>query len=179
MSLVEIKCKVCEKPMQIQAWLVENGGRKHCSRTCSAVTQRGRPSSVKGKHWTVSEDGRRNMSVAAKARGSKPPIMTGDKNPRWKGGISPKSRLERVKFRQQLQSKILHRDNYTCQICDEYGGNLQIDHIKEWADYPELRFEESNCRTLCMACHYYITFKRKMPKGIVWGHNLGRRTIKS
>jgi len=26
-----------------------------------------------------------------------------------------------------------------------------------------------------MACHYYVTFKRKMPEGIIWGHNFSRR----
>lgn len=90
-------------------------------------------------------------------------------------GITPASRLERTKFRKTMQSAVFKRDNYTCQMCDEYGGDLQVDHIKSWAKHPELRFEMDNCRTLCMACHYYITFKRKMPKGIVWGHNLKRR----
>ena len=26
-----------------------------------------------------------------------------------------------------------------------------------------------------MTGKYYVTFKKKMPRGIVWGHNLGRR----
>ena len=89
-------------------------------------------------------------------------------------GITPKSKLEREKFRRAIQHKVFARDNYTCQICDQYSGSLQVDHIKRWADYPELRFEIDNCRTLCMACHYYITFKRKIPEGIIWGHNLSR-----
>lgn len=28
-----------------------------------------------------------------------------------------------------------------------------MDHIKEWCNYPELRFEPINCRTLCKDCH--------------------------
>jgi hypothetical protein len=99
---------------------------------------------------------------------------TGNKVGTWKGGISTADRLERLKFRREMQAKIFFRDNYTCQICDEYGGKIQVDHIKKWSEYPELRFVESNCRTLCMACHYYITFKRVLPKGQVWGHNLNK-----
>ena len=60
-------------------------------------------------------------------------------------------------------------------MCDQVGGSLSVDHIKSWANYPELRFREDNCRTLCMACHYYITFKRKLPQGVVWGHGLNKR----
>lgn len=90
-------------------------------------------------------------------------------------GITPTDKLERTKFRKIMQMNIFKRDNFTCQFCDQYGGYLQIDHIKGWAEYPELRFEPSNCRTLCMACHYYITFKRKLPQGVIWGHNLSRR----
>lgn len=86
----------------------------------------------------------------------------------WKGGISNTSN-ERVKFLKYICPKVLSRDNYTCQICDQYSGYLHVDHIKKWSDYPELRFDMNNCRTLCRSCHYYITFKRKMPSSSKWG----------
>lgn len=95
----------------------------------------------------------------------------------WKGGISNADKLQRQKFRNKLHGAVLARDNYTCQICDAYGGSLQVDHIKRWSEFPELRFDLANCRTVCMACHYYITFKRKIPKGVIWGHNLSRRIV--
>ena len=90
-------------------------------------------------------------------------------------GITAASKLERTKFRKTTQKLVFQRDDYTCQICLVRGGNLQVDHIKRWADYPELRFELDNCRTLCMGCHYFVTFKRKIPSGVIWGHNLSRR----
>lgn len=93
----------------------------------------------------------------------------------WQGGITPENKAERTRFRRELQLKIFERDNYTCRVCQQYGGSLQVDHIKKWSDYPELRFNVDNCRTLCMACHYYVTFKRKLPKGVIWGHNPSRR----
>ena len=98
-----------------------------------------------------------------------------EKHWNWKGGISSPDKLERVRFRRELQKRIFARDNYSCQICGQYSGNLQVDHIKKWKDYPDLRFDPDNCRTLCMACHYYVTFKRKLPDGVIWGHRLNQR----
>lgn len=53
----------------------------------------------------------------------------------------------------QLRKDTFERDKYTCQICNKRGGYLEMDHIKEWCNYPELRYELSNCRTLCKPCH--------------------------
>lgn len=89
-------------------------------------------------------------------------------------GITSQSKLERAKFRKTTQMLVFQRDDFTCQMCDQRGGNLQVDHKKSWSQYPELRFDIDNCRTLCMACHYFVTFKKKIPLGIVWGHNLSR-----
>lgn len=102
----------------------------------------------------------------------------GADHPNWRGGTQSKDHLQRVKFRKTMQQKVFQRDNYTCQICDTYGGSIQVDHIKRWSEYPELRFDLDNCRTLCMACHYYVTFKRKLPQGVIWGHNFSRRISK-
>ena len=93
----------------------------------------------------------------------------------WKGGVTSEDKKLRSKFQKYTQQLVFKRDNYTCQICDAYGVPIQVDHIKGWAEYPKLRFEMANCRTLCMACHYYITFKKRMPVGIIWGHNLSKR----
>lgn len=84
-------------------------------------------------------------------------------------GITSQNRLERNRFRVQIQPLVLARDNYTCQMCDQYSGYLHVDHIKGWAEYPELRFNMDNCRTLCRVCHFYITFKRKLPTTSTWG----------
>lgn len=110
-------------------------------------------------------------------KGKKFPAITGERNSNWKGGIVSKEKLERNKFRATQQLLVFQRDNYTCQNCQQYGGSLQVDHIKGWADYPEFRFDLDNCRTLCMACHYFVTFKRKLPEGVIWGHNLSKRVV--
>lgn len=85
-----------------------------------------------------------------------------------KGTKLKQNTLDRSKFG-RIRHLIYERDDYTCQICNKRGGNLHVDHIKKFADNPELRFEANNCRTVCVPCHYYITFKRKMPSNCSWG----------
>lgn len=49
---------------------------------------------------------------------------------------------------------IFKRDNFTCVICkDSKGGNLEADHIKDFALFPNLRLDINNGRTLCKSCH--------------------------
>lgn len=104
--------------------------------------------------------------------GKERPDLSGRNHHNWKGGITPEDRLNRVKFQRTIQKKVFERDDYTCQICRKRGGNLQVDHIQPWAEYVGGRFDINNCRTLCMACHYKITFGREIPEGVIWGHNL-------
>lgn len=88
----------------------------------------------------------------------------------WRGGRgSERHRMMLSVPYQSWRHAVFARDNYTCQICDQYSGMLHADHIKSWSQYPELRFEVTNGRTLCRPCHYYITFKHKMPVGSKWG----------
>lgn len=123
-------------------------------------------SSTLGKSWTVSDEARENMTASRKR---------GPEHHMWKGGITTQDKMQRVEFRKKMQRKVFERDDFTCQICMKKGTDLQVDHIKKWSDFPELRFEMSNCRTLCMDCHYFITYGRKKPEGVTWGHNLSRR----
>jgi len=104
--------------------------------------------------------------------GKRRPEISGENHPNWKGGITAQNKIDREKFRVTIQPLVFARDNYTCVFCGQYSGYLHADHIKGWAKYPEERFNIDNCRTLCMACHYYLTFKKKIPNGVIWGHKL-------
>ena len=74
---------------------------------------------------------------------------------RWEGGKTEERKLLRNRDEyKQLRRLVFKRDNFTCQIClKRSDGNLEMDHIKEWSNYPELRFNPDNCRTLCIDCH--------------------------
>ena len=72
----------------------------------------------------------------------------------WKGGITPINLKIRTSAKyNNWRKQVFERDNYTCQICGQRGGKLNADHIKPFSLFPELRFELSNGRTLCLGCH--------------------------
>lgn len=127
---------------------------------------------VKGNvPWNKGKTGVQKMSVATKEKISK--ALSGEKSYRWLGGITTEDKKERIRFRKEKQKEILERDEYTCQKCKMVGGFLQIDHIKSWKENIDLRFDSGNCRTLCVKCHYEITFGKPMPPKVkAWGHNL-------
>ena len=57
---------------------------------------------------------------------------------------------------------VFERDDYTCQMCTKRGGELHPDHIKQFAYYPELRFDVANGRTLCASCHKNTNLGRRL-----------------
>ena len=82
--------------------------------------------------------------------------ISGSNHYNWKGGITPEMERLRKSQKYKLWRKIVfERDNYTCVECGISGSEtpLNADHIKPFAHYPELRFELSNGRTLCISCH--------------------------
>lgn len=92
----------------------------------------------------VSQESRIKMSEAKR----------GERNPGWKGGV----KTEREQIRNGFEIKawklaVFKRDNYMCQYCRVIGNGLHAHHLKEFASYPELRFDVNNGITLCVECH--------------------------
>lgn len=83
----------------------------------------------------------------------------GDKGSNWQGGVNPATRSLRSSMEYKLwRTAVFERDSYTCVWCGTKNGlgktvQLQADHIKPFALYPELRFAIDNGRTLCVSCH--------------------------
>ena len=79
----------------------------------------------------------------------------GEKSHLWKGGLTSINNIARNSLEYKLwREAVFERDNYTWIWCgDSKGGNLNADHIKPFAHYPELRFAIDNGRTLCIPCH--------------------------
>ena len=113
----------------------------------------------KGKKHTIKSKEKTSKSCSGKKRTLAQRLnyslsKIGEKNPQWKGGITPISKIIRRSLKYRLWRKyIFERDNYTCKICKNKGGKLCVDHIKPFAYYPKLRFKLSNGRTLCFGCH--------------------------
>jgi hypothetical protein len=102
--------------------------------------------------------GNKNKTISGETRKKMSEIMRGENHPNWKGGITPLRKKLYFSLEYKLWRKaVFERDNYTCIWCgikgSEKGGYLQVDHIKPWALFPELRFAIDNGRTLCRDCH--------------------------
>ena len=113
--------------------------RKYCSVPCRRKGVKGgwkNPHSIK---W------RRNRSLAS----------IGPKHHSWKGGWYDKeeTRIRHTAEYKYWRRHVFNRDDYTCQACGQRGGKLEADHELEFANYPSLRFEILNGRTLCVSCH--------------------------
>ena len=114
----------------------------HCSRSCARV---GKPSPMKGRVMSA--------ETREKQRRAKLGIR-GPDHWNWRGG--KRSERKRAMSRDeyiQWRRAVFERDNYTCQFCGVRGCELHADHIKPWAEFPDLRYEISNGRSLCVACH--------------------------
>ena len=135
-------------------------GIKHSEETKHKMSE-----SNKGKHsMPRTEEWKRNLSVAGMGR-IVPPMSVemrikmsesrrGDKSPNWKGGIEPENKRIRKSVEYRLWREALFaRDAWTCQKCGKKGGTLNPHHIKNFAQYPELRFAIDNGITLCKSCH--------------------------
>ena len=69
-------------------------------------------------------------------------------------GLTPENiRIRRsVEFRLWRES-VFARDGWACQRCGVKGGELHPHHIKNFAEYVELRFAIDNGTTFCKSCH--------------------------
>jgi len=81
---------------------------------------------------------------------------------------SDKLEQKKIRFSPEYQAwriAVLERDEYTCQHCNQKGGQLHCHHLKSFKTYPELRFEVSNGIVLCAKCHERLHLSRyKKPK---------------
>jgi len=92
----------------------------------------------------MSESTRKNMSIA----------RSGAKNPAWKGGVTSINQTIRRSLVLRLwKESCMKRDNYTCQKTGQVGGQLQVHHIFNFADFPQMRTSIENGITLSKEAH--------------------------
>ena len=90
-----------------------------------------------------SEETKRKMSESQR----------GANNPMWRGGVTPINMQVRKSAEYKLcQIAVFIRDHRLCIWCGS-KSNIEADHIKPFALFPELRFAIDNGRTLCHDCH--------------------------
>ena len=80
--------------------------------------------------------------------------LSKEKNPMWKGGITPfRDRVRKGIEYKEWRRACLKRNNFTCQITGQKGGDLVVHHINNFAEFPELRFAIDNGITLSKEVH--------------------------
>lgn len=131
---------------------------KSCSMSCA---QKGTTSGMKGRKASA-ETREKQRQAKLGIRGKDHWNYKG-----YKGKTERKIAMVQDEYK-KWRDKVFLRDNFTCQFCSQYSGALHADHIDSWKDNPELRYVVENGRTLCVPCHYYVTFKRKMMPGTKW-----------
>jgi len=66
----------------------------------------------------------------------------------------------------KLRNEIFKRDNHTCMLCLERGGNLNAHHIKKRSEFKELSLDMDNIITLCVNCHDKTKFRENLYENI-------------
>lgn len=81
-------------------------------------------------------------------------VPRGINSPYWKGDAVDENRRARDSyFYDDWRKMVYENDDYTCQCCGQRGGKLNAHHIKDFAQYIDLRYDLSNGITLCSNCH--------------------------
>jgi uncharacterized protein (DUF2225 family) len=81
-------------------------------------------------------------------------IPRGENSPYWKGEIVDENRRARDCWKyDEWRDNVFNHDDYTCQCCGNRGGRLNAHHIKDFAQYKDLRYDLKNGITLCENCH--------------------------
>lgn len=142
--LIKMVCKNCNKTFFVKkkgSWKT----RKYCSIKCSNLSKIGRIV-IFTTQW------KKKLSLSAQKR-------TGEKSPRWKGGKTPiNERIRKSLAYQVWRKQVIKKNKFLCQTCRS-KENLQVDHIKPFAIFIELRFDINNGQVLCKNCHKIKTKK--------------------
>ena len=160
-------CEYCKKEFILSDWKIRfikkhnkiNWG-KFCSKSCKIKNdnrfwKKGHIPWSKGKKGVTLNTGKTHFKKGFTPwnKGKKLPQFSKENHPNWKGGIYNTVSKIRKSYEYKLWRKaVLERDKYKCIWCNSIK-NLEVDHIKPFILFPELRYAIDNGRVLCHSCH--------------------------
>jgi UDPglucose 6-dehydrogenase len=120
------KCEECN----IEFFTIPSLKRRFCGKECKLKWRE--REFKEGKLSLPKKEESKNRNITAHQR-SREKVKSGINHRRWRKAV-------------------LERDKHTCQKC---GSNqkLHVHHIREFAFFPESRFDVNNGLTLCKMCH--------------------------
>lgn len=148
-AVVQVTCSACgfkwvKRADSLKYW---KGECHSCSSKRTAALPEQRARLRKNGLAYIERFGRFNAPKLANRR-------RGGTHYNWRGGVTPfRIAIWKSNEYQTWRRSVFERDNFTCVGCGTRGGDLQADHIKPFALFPELRFAISNGRTFCVPCH--------------------------
>lgn len=133
-------------------------GSKHslATRLKMSKTRKGIKRPPRSLDWRMNQ--RNSMLVS---------VPRGEESPFWKGGQGLVEEIRKCFMYRQWRSDIFTRDDFTCQMCGQKGGDINADHIDPFVliikrnniktIFDALACQElwniNNGRTLCVKCH--------------------------
>lgn len=156
-------CLACTKEFKVPP--VRRNTAKYCSTRCQHAHQMKKKLNLvicaecsRGFTIAVSHAARNKNTFCSRSCNavfnSRLRDISAERNPHWKGGITPVHRAIRASSKYaRWRIAVFTRDAFTCQGCFTQGGKLNADHIKPFSQFPDLIFSLDNGRTLCVPCH--------------------------
>jgi hypothetical protein len=74
---------------------------------------------------------------------------------RYQAARKPEAAKHRGHDYRRWATAVYERDGFACRQCGSTGA-IHAHHVKEWSEFPELRFKVSNGLTVCQDCHQII-----------------------
>ena len=155
------KCLVCNKEFVVKAYKknIKTKG-KFCSKECCYKGRSPLPQAFKKGEINGPKKNPKSQETIEKLRIAQRKVnRRGEASPLWKGGCKTERRKDMGSWEyKEWRRLVFERDKFTCKFCNDNKLYLHADHIKSYADYPELRYNVDNGETLCYRCHYKRTF---------------------
>lgn len=154
----EVVCEYCGKTFLKNKYSAEHNKHHYCSRECKDNNQKvkitftcdccGKTSTMipyrfnKAKHHFCSNGCKNNFQI-------------GKNHPRFDETLSEEDRIDKRQYQEYYDfiQEVLIRDNYTCQLSGQVGGNLVVHHLNGYHWFKEGRIDPNNAIVLTKEIH--------------------------